>query len=90
MIRSPLLLLQGLDDVVVPPTQSQMIFDALKKNCIATAYLAFEGEGHGFRKPANKIRALNSELDFYSQVFGFKPSGNIERIHLEECNDEPG
>ena len=84
-IRAPLLLLQGLDDEVVPPSQSQMIFDALKKNCVPTAYLAFEGEGHGFRQPANRIKALNAELDFYGQIFGFLPTGNIERIHLVEC-----
>ncbi len=84
-IRSPLLLLQGLDDKAVPPNQSEMIFDALKKNCVPTAYLAFEGEGHGFRQPASKIRALNAELDFYGQIFGFLPAGNIERIHLVEC-----
>jgi dipeptidyl aminopeptidase/acylaminoacyl peptidase len=86
-IRSPLLLLQGLDDEAVPPNQSQMIFDALKKNCIPTAYLAFEGEGHGFRQPANNIKALNAELDFYGQIFGFVPAGNIERIHLVECEN---
>ena len=86
-IRSPLLILQGLDDVVVPPIQSQMIFDALKRNCIATAYLPFEGEGHGFRQPANKIKALNSELDFYGQIFGFVPAGNIEPVHLVTCEE---
>jgi dipeptidyl aminopeptidase/acylaminoacyl peptidase len=64
-----------------------MIFDALKKNCIPTAYLAFEGEGHGFRQPANNIKALNAELDFYGQIFGFMPAGNIERIHLVECEN---
>ena len=86
-IRSPLLLLQGLDDKVVPPNQSEMIFDALKKNCIPTAYLAFEGEGHGFRQPANKIKAMNAELDFYGQVFGFQPAGDIERIPLVVCDN---
>ncbi len=86
-IRSPLLLLQGLDDKVVPPNQSEMIFDALKENCIPTAYLAFEGEGHGFRQPTNNIKALNAELDFYGQVFGFMPAGNIERIPLVECDN---
>jgi dipeptidyl aminopeptidase/acylaminoacyl peptidase len=85
-IGSPLLLLQGLDDEVVPPNQSQMIFDALKENCIPTAYLAFAGEGHGFRQPANNIKALNAELDFFGQIFGFLPAGNIERIHLVECD----
>ena len=89
-IKSPLILFQGLDDVMVPPEQSELIFDALKKNCITTAYLTFEGEGHGFRQPANKIKALNSELDFYGQVFGFLPAGNTERVHLVKCGIETG
>jgi dipeptidyl aminopeptidase/acylaminoacyl peptidase len=86
-IQVPLLLLQGLDDKVVPPNQSQLIFDALKKNCIPTAYITFEGEGHGFRQPKNNIRSLNSELDFYGQIFGFTPAGNIEPITLERCEN---
>ncbi len=84
-ISAPLLLLQGLDDRIVPPNQSRMIFDALKANCVPTAYLAFEGEGHGFRKPANNIRALNAELSFYGQIFDFKPAGSIEALSLVRC-----
>lgn len=84
-ITAPLLLLQGLDDKVVPPNQSELIFNALKENCIDTAYIAFEGEGHGFRQPANNIKALNSELSFYGQVFGFVPAGNIEPVQLIMC-----
>jgi dipeptidyl aminopeptidase/acylaminoacyl peptidase len=87
-ITAPLLLLQGLDDKVVPPNQSEMIFNALKDNCVDTAYISFEGEGHGFRKPANNIKALNSELSFYGQVFGFVPAGGIEPVQLVTCNNE--
>lgn len=86
-ITAPLLLLQGLDDKVVPPNQSELIFNALKENCIDTAYIPFEGEGHGFRQPANKIKALNSELSFYGQVFGFEPAGNIEAVQLIKCEN---
>ena len=70
----------------MPPNQSELIFEALKANCIPTAYIAFEGEGHGFRQPENNIKALNSELDFYGQVFGFTPAGNIEPVFLERCS----
>jgi dipeptidyl aminopeptidase/acylaminoacyl peptidase len=84
-INAPLLLLQGLEDEVVPPNQSEMIFDVLKKNCIPTAYLTFEGEGHGFRQPANNIFALNAELAFYGQIFGFTPAGDIEPVELITC-----
>ena len=81
-IESPLLLLQGLDDKVVPPNQSELIFDALKIKGVPTAYIEFEGEGHGFRQPANNIAALNSELDFYGQIFGFKPAGELDSVQL--------
>ncbi len=86
-IKAPLLLLQGLEDKVVPPNQSELIFEALKANCIPTAYITFEGEGHGFRQPANNIKALNSELDFYGQIFGFTPAGNIEPVILNICTN---
>ena len=84
-IDAPLLILQGLDDKVVPPDQSEMIFDALKKTCIPIAYITFTGEGHGFRQPANNIKALNSELDFYGQIFGFTPAGDPEPVELVSC-----
>jgi dipeptidyl aminopeptidase/acylaminoacyl peptidase len=87
-IVAPLLILQGLDDKVVPPNQSESIFEALKKNCIPTAYITFEGEGHGFRQPANNIKALNSELGFYGEIFGFEPAGNPEGIELVRCEQE--
>jgi dipeptidyl aminopeptidase/acylaminoacyl peptidase len=84
-ISAPLLLLQGLDDRVVPPNQSEMIYKALRENCIPTAYMPFEGEGHGFRKPENNIKSMNAELDFYGQVFGFNPPNVGEGVTLEVC-----
>ena len=82
-----MLLLQGLDDKVVPPNQSEMIYEALKGKGIPTAYVAFEGEGHGFRKSENIVTALNAELYFYSQVLGFKlaePLPAIDIVGLEK------
>ena len=67
----PLAVFQGLEDEVVPPNQSEMIVDALRARGVPVAYLAFEGEQHGFRQAANIRRALDGELSFYSQVFGF-------------------
>ena len=81
--NAPLLLLQGLDDPVVPPNQSQMIFDALKSRGIPTAYLAFEGESHGFRKAENQIRALEAELYFYSRVLGFPTAESLPELKIE-------
>ena len=67
----PLIVLQGLEDQIVPPNQATMIVEALERKHVPVAYLAFEGEQHGFRQEANVRRALDSELSFYSQVLGF-------------------
>jgi dipeptidyl aminopeptidase/acylaminoacyl peptidase len=82
-ISRPLLLLQGLDDKVVPPAQSEVIVDALKQRGVPHAYIAFEGEGHGFRKAENVKRALEAHLSFLAQVFGFHPADELEPIAIE-------
>jgi dipeptidyl aminopeptidase/acylaminoacyl peptidase len=74
-VSCPVLLLQGLDDAIVPPSQAEMFRDALVAKGIRHAYLAFEGEQHGFRKAENVITSLEAELSFYGQVFGFTPPG---------------
>jgi dipeptidyl aminopeptidase/acylaminoacyl peptidase len=74
-IACPVLLLQGLEDAVVPPSQAEMFRDALAAKGIPHAYIAFEGEQHGFRKSETIIAALEAELSFYGQVFGFTPPG---------------
>ncbi len=74
-VSCPVLLLQGLDDQIVPPSQAEMFRDALAAKGIRHAYLAFEGEQHGFRMAENVIASLEAELSFYGQVFGFSPPG---------------
>jgi dipeptidyl aminopeptidase/acylaminoacyl peptidase len=71
----PVLLLQGLDDPVVPPVQSQKFADALAEQNMPYAYLTFEGESHGFRRAETTITCLESELSFYGQTLGFAPHG---------------
>jgi dipeptidyl aminopeptidase/acylaminoacyl peptidase len=71
----PVLLLQGAEDVVVPPAQAEVFRDVLVRKGIAHAYLLFEGEQHGFRKAESMVRALEAELSFYGQVMGFEPPG---------------
>lgn len=80
-LSCPVLLLQGLDDKIVPPSQSEMFRDALARKGIPHAYLAYEGEQHGFRKAETIIHSLEAELSFYGQVFGFAPAG-IPAIRL--------
>ena len=75
--------MQGLDDKVVPPPQSEVIADALKQRGIPYAYIAFAGEGHGFRKAENVKRALEAHLSFLAQVFGFEPADELEPIEIE-------
>ncbi|MGA7147740.1 MAG: prolyl oligopeptidase family serine peptidase [Microbacterium sp.] len=81
-LRTPLLIEQGLEDAVVPPAQSEAVRDALKERGIPHAYLAFEGEGHGFRRRETLIRQLEAEVAFLGQVFGFDPPG-IPALELD-------
>ena len=77
---APLIVLQGSEDEVVPPSQAEMIVAALAAKGIPHAYLLFEGEQHGFRKAENIVRALEAELWFYGRVFGFVPADPIEPV----------
>ena len=82
---APLITLQGLEDEVVPPAQSEMIVDALRAKGIPVAYVPFEGEQHGFREAANIRTALDSELSFYAQVLGFDlpPDEDLPTVVIE-------
>nr|WP_258405114.1 prolyl oligopeptidase family serine peptidase [Shewanella psychrotolerans] len=88
-LKEPLLLIHGMQDLLVPPMQSLAIFNAVKQRGVPTALLRFEDEGHGLQKPRNQIAALEAELSFYGQVFGFVPSGNIPKLMLENSESLP-
>lgn len=74
-VSCPVLLLQGLEDRIVPPAQAECFRDALAAKGIPHAYLAFAGEQHGFRQAATIVAALQAELSFYGQLGGFRPVG---------------
>ncbi|MEV7995564.1 prolyl oligopeptidase family serine peptidase [Streptomyces sp. NPDC086077] len=74
-ITAPFLLLQGLDDVICPPAQCERFLEEMEGRQVPHAYIAFEGEGHGFRRADTMIRALEAELSLYAQVFGLNPPG---------------
>ncbi|MCW2521848.1 MAG: putative secreted prolyl oligopeptidase [Frankiales bacterium] len=74
-LSCPVLLLQGLDDPIVPPSQAEMFRDALVRKGIPHAYIAYAGESHGFRRAETIVNARESELSFYGQVMGFEPPG---------------
>jgi dipeptidyl aminopeptidase/acylaminoacyl peptidase len=82
-IACPLILLQGLDDPVVPPNQAQMMYDAVNKRKLPVALITFPGEQHGFRKSENNIRAQEAEYYFYSKVFKFELAEEIPPIPIE-------
>ncbi len=86
LLSCPLLLLQGLEDEIVPPNQAEMMFEAVKAKGLPTAYIPFEGEQHGFRRSENIERALEAELYFYSRVFGFEPADAIEPVEVENLD----
>ena len=82
----PLIVFQGLEDEIVPPNQSEMIVDAVRAKGVPVAYLAFEGEQHGFRRSETVIRVLESELAFYGRVLGFEPSGELPTLEIENLD----
>ena len=81
--RSPLLILQGADDPIVPPNQAHMIRDALKERQVPVSYIEFAREGHGFRRAENIITAKQAELYFYGRVFGFKPADALPEFEID-------
>jgi dipeptidyl aminopeptidase/acylaminoacyl peptidase len=81
-IACPVLVMQGLDDKVVPPAQAEAIVAALAAKGIPHAYLAFEGEGHGFRGADAIRRSLEAQLAFLGAVFGFEPADDLPTLDV--------
>ena len=81
-IERPVLLLQGLEDAVVPPSQAEVMVEALERRGVPYAYLAFEGEQHGFRKAENIVRSYEAELAFYGRVLGFEPADDLPDLEI--------
>jgi dipeptidyl aminopeptidase/acylaminoacyl peptidase len=79
----PLILFQGDEDKIVPPNQSQLMFEAVRAKEIPVAYVLFAGEQHGFRKSDSIKRALEGELYFYSKIFKFEVADKVEPVQIE-------
>ncbi|MBA2277991.1 MAG: S9 family peptidase [Chloroflexia bacterium] len=77
-----LILLQGLEDKVVPPNQAATMAEAVAAKGLPVAHLTFEGEGHGFRRADSIRRALDAELSFYSRIFGFDLADPIQPVPI--------
>ena len=82
-LNAPVIFFQGLEDKIVPPNQAEKMVAALREKGLPVAYLAFEGEQHGFRQATNIKRALDGEFYFYSRVFGFTPADEVEPVAIE-------
>jgi dipeptidyl aminopeptidase/acylaminoacyl peptidase len=80
---SPVILFQGLEDEVVPPSQAEQVVEALRACGEPYAYLAFAGEQHGFRRAETIARCHDAELYFYGRIFGFEPADRIEPVPIE-------
>ena len=65
-IGAPVLFLQGEEDRVVPPNQTEMMAQALLDRGRTFGLIMFAGEQHGFRKADTIRRALDAELSFYA------------------------
>jgi dipeptidyl aminopeptidase/acylaminoacyl peptidase len=71
-LHCPLILLQGLEDKVVPHNQAETMYEVLRAKGLDTTLVLYRGEQHGFRKGENMVHALESEYSFFCQVFGIE------------------
>ena len=81
-LNTPLLLLQGSLDPIVPPNQAHMMADTLKEKNLPYSLLEFPDEGHGFRKSENQIKALQAELAFFAEQFSFTPQDSLPPLTI--------
>jgi dipeptidyl aminopeptidase/acylaminoacyl peptidase len=73
-LSCPMLILQGADDKVVPPSQAETMAAAVRAKGLPVRLRIFAGEGHGFRQ-ADTVKAVAEEaLAFLAEVHGFTPA----------------
>lgn len=82
-LACPVIFFQGLEDRVVPPNQAERMVEVLRAKGLPVAYVAFAGEGHGFRAAENIRRCLEGELYFYARVFGFALAEPVEPVPID-------
>ena len=82
-LTRPMIFFQGLDDKVVPPPQSEVMVEALRKSGVPVAYMTLEGEGHGFRKADSIVRTLEAELYFYLRMFGLTAPDAVAPVAID-------
>ena len=82
-LSCPIILFQGLEDVIVPPSQSEEFVAACQAKKLPYAYIEFAGEQHGFRKDSSIRKTLESELYFFGRIFGFEPHDRLEPVDIK-------
>lgn len=86
-LKTPMLILQGLQDKVVPPNQAYAMAEAVRAAGKPLALVTFEDEGHGFRGMDARRSALESKVSFLQQVFGMEHSPDVPRLDIENLAD---
>ncbi|MHB8614029.1 MAG: S9 family peptidase [Candidatus Dormibacteraceae bacterium] len=82
-LKVPVILFQGLEDKIVPPSQAEEFVAVCNKKDLPYAYVPFEGEQHGFRQEKNIRRSIAGEMYFLSRIFGFDTADRIEPVEIE-------
>ncbi len=81
-VRAPMLIFQGMDDRVVPPSQLDAMEAAFEPRGIPYVAMRFEGEGHGFRLADSRRATYEAELAFLGRVFGFTPADDVPPLEI--------
>ncbi|HUY07575.1 MAG TPA: S9 family peptidase [Acidimicrobiales bacterium] len=85
-LKCPVIFFQGLEDAIVPPVQAEEMVEALHTHGVPAAYIAYEGEQHGFRKQASIIRSVEAELYFYGRVLDIDIADDIEPVEIRDAS----
>lgn len=86
-IECPILLLQGDEDEIVPPPQSEKMYRSLLNRGIPTAYLLFEKEQHGFRQAVNIKRSIEATAYFFSKILKFDLADQVEPVKIDNFHE---
>ncbi|WHX22407.1 S9 family peptidase [Streptomyces malaysiensis subsp. malaysiensis] len=72
-IRTPLMVVQGGNDVRVVKAESDQVVEALRARGIEVEYLVKDDEGHGFVNPENNIDVYRAADRFLARHLGGRP-----------------
>lgn len=89
-VSTPTLFFVGENDVRVPPTQSILMYRGVRATGTPTFLFQAKDEPHNFRKPANQLFKINTELSWYARfALGqrYEPVLPAEAYRVEQ--DEP-